>query len=297
MLQIASAVVAGISTGMVYFLAAAGLTMMFGVMGVLNFAVGALVMVGAFLQYSILNGQSSSALEYVGALAIAGLACALLSALSEKFGFRRLYSQGRDSLTGMLLSFGLLILVTGIVPLIWGTSGLLQSLPPSWNGSVTFGGVSVTRYKLVVLIGGIILVGIVFLFLRFSRIGLEMIAVSYDRDVCASMGIAPNRVSMWAFAIGGFLAGAAGALIAPNGAIDPTLGENYLLFAFVAVALGGLGSFPGALVGAIIIGLLDSFLSVYLPSLEPFSLYIAAGAVLIFRPNGLAPISRFISER
>lgn len=297
MAEVIEGIISGIAAGIPYFLAAAGLTLMFGVVGVLNFALGGLFMVGAYLLHSFVGGGTASWYVFILAVLAAGIGCGVLSAGTEQLGFSRLYSQGRESLNGMLLSFGLLLVITGLVPHIWGDADLLQNVPRAWSGRVSVGSVEVTKYEIVILVFGLVIIGAVYAILRRSAFGRNMLAVSYDRGVAEALGISSRFVSLASFALGGFLAGIAGALIAPMGAINSSLGENYLLYAFVAVALGGLGSIPGAFVGAIVIGIVGSMLSLYANSLAPFGLYIAAGAILLIRPNGLAPSQLLNAER
>jgi branched-chain amino acid transport system permease protein len=285
--RIISAIVGGIAEGVPYFLAAAGLTLVFGVLGVLNFAHGAYIMVGAFVLSSVLGGGNPSMPAFIGGLVVAALVASGVGVATERFAFRRTYSEGREALVGLLLSIGLLLLITGLVIPIWGSEDRVQTPPETLQKDFKLFGAPIATYDLFVLGLGVLVAVALYILMRRSRFGRVIVAVSYDRTMANALGISTSAVSMWTFAIGGVLAGLAGAVIGPLGGINSGLANSYLLYAFVAIVIGGLGSVQGALIGSIIIGLIDSFLVAFAPSAEPYSLYIAAAAVLVVRPRGL----------
>jgi branched-chain amino acid transport system permease protein len=292
--RIASAVIDGLAQGVPYFLAASGFTLVFGVLGVLNLAHGAFIMLGSYVLTTVLGGNASSVPMFLIAIVIAALATGAVSAATEKLAFTRIYSEGREALIGLLLSFGLLLLGIGIVTLIWGPGERSQTAPTALNHHVVALKGVVSTYALFLLALGCVTAAGLYLLVRHTKFGKMMLAVSYDRTMASALGISVARVSLGTFAIAGMLAGIAGAVIGPLGAIDTDLANAYLLYAFVAIIIGGLGNIPGALLGSIVIGLVDSFLVTFAPSMEPFSLYLAAGAVLLVRPQGLFPAPTFV---
>jgi branched-chain amino acid transport system permease protein len=287
--RLIAAIIGGIAEGIPYFLASAGLTLVFGVLGVLNFAHGAYIMVGAFLLATVLGGHTPSMLAFIGAVILAGLVAAAVSGATELFAFRRTYAQGREALIGLLLSIGLLLLITGLAIPIWGSQDRVQTPPTILQQHFTLAGAPISNYDLFLLALGLVIAIALYFLLRRSRFGRIIVAVSYDRTMASALGISAPSVSTWTFLIGGFLAGIGGAMIGPLGAINTDLAASYLLFAFVAIVIGGLGSIEGALIGSLFVGLVDSFLATFAPSVEPYSLYIAAAAILLVRPRGLFP--------
>jgi branched-chain amino acid transport system permease protein len=287
--RIITAIIGGVAEGVPYFLASAGLTLVFGVLGVLNFAHGAYIMIGAFVLSSVLGGDTPSMLGFLAAIVVCGLAAGAVSVVTERFAFRRTYSEGREALVGLLLSIGLLLLITGLVTPIWGSQDRVQNPPQTLASHVSIFGSRIATYNIFIIALGALVAIILYLLVRRSRFGRVITAVSYDRPMANALGISTSTISMASFAIGGILAGVAGAVIGPLGAINSGLANSYLLYAFVAIVIGGLGNIQGALLGSIFVGLVDSFLVAFAPSVEPYSLYIAAAAILVLRPRGLFP--------
>lgn len=289
MTQLLAAIISGVAQGVPFFMAAAGLSLVFGVMGILNFAQGGLFMLGAFLLYSFLGGQAVSLPIFLLAVVGAGVAMAVFGAFTERAMFVFTYKAGPHALVGILLSFGLLLALTGLVPAFWGQAALAQPAPKVIGGRIDFLGVVLSQYTVFLIICGAIIVLAMWLFLSKSSFGKTVVAVATDRQMASALGVRVSTVSMMVFAIAGALAGIGGALIAPLASIDVNIGMNYLLFAFVAMTIGGLGSMPGTFIGAMIIGIVDSLFVNYLPELQPFAVYLAAIVVLIFWPRGLFP--------
>lgn len=287
MSTVLATVLAGLAQGVPFFLAAAGLSLILGVMGVLNFAQGGLFMLGAYVVQSVLGGSSPSVLVFILALLVATAAAALLGALSERTLFVTTYSAGPHALIGILVSFGLLLAITGVVPYIWGNASLTQLAPAALSGRVAILGAVVSKYSLFLLACGVVIVFLMYLLLQRSDFGKTMVAVASDRAMASALGVRTWSVSAWVFAIAGGLAGIGGGLIAPLGSINSGVGQSYLILAFVAMVIGGLGSMTGTFVGAMIIGIVDSAFVNYLPDLQPFAAYLAAAAVLLVRPRGI----------
>lgn len=287
MSHVVSIVLSGIGEGVPYFLAAAGLSLIFGVMGILNFALGATTMLGAFFLTTVLGSGQPSIWTFIGGVLLSGALGMLVGIASEAIGFRRTFGMGRNALAGLLLSFGLLLLITGAAPAIWGSSARVQQPPKLLAGATRIWGTALPYYVIFSVVIGAVVAGGLYVLLRRSRFGRVIVAVSHDRVMSSALGISPSKVSMWMFGLAGGLAGLAGAMIAPTGSIDTDLASSYQVFAFVAVVIGGLGSVPGAFIGAMIIGIFDSVLVNYAPTISPFSLYIAAGVIIMLRPHGL----------
>lgn len=285
--QVVSSIVGGIAQGIPYFFAAVGLTLILGVFGILNFAQGAYLMLGTYIMFSVAGSGNYSVFLFIVGILVAGVTGAVTSLLTEVVAFRRIYRLKRESLQGIFISVALLLIIEGLVILIWGLNPLLAGTPAFAQGHITVSGVGITKYDVVLIGVGLVLSVLVFVTLRKTRFGKLIIAVSYDRELVESLGISTQRISMITFCFGGLLAGIGGALIAPLGSLSPDLGADYLLFAFIAIALGGLGSVPGALIGSLLIGIASSVMAQFVGGIAPYSIYIVAAVVLIARPNGL----------
>jgi branched-chain amino acid transport system permease protein len=287
MSDLLAVLISGIAEGVPFFLAAAGLSLIFGVMGVLNFAQGGLFMVGAYALHTILGGAQASVPVFLLAVVGAAVFTAALGGVFERTLFVSTYRAGQHALIGILISFGLLLVLTGVVPYLWGNTGLTQPAPAAFSGRFDFLGAVISKYSVFLLACGAVIVVALYVLLRHTNFGKTIVAVATDRDIAAALGVRTWWVSLSVFAIAGGIAGLGGALIAPFGSIDATIGQSYLLAAFVAMVIGGLGSIPGTFAGAMIIGILDSVMVNYMPTLQPFSMYLAAIVVLVLRPHGL----------
>jgi len=279
------ALIGGIAYGVPLFLVASGLTLVYGVLRVLNFAHGGLLMVGAYLFAWALGGRSVSLWEFVGAIIGAGLVVGLLGILVERGMFSRLYGAGTE--VSLLGSYGLLLFLTGIAPVIWGNAPLTQSLPSALSGRVTIAGAPVSVFEFVEVGTGIAVAAGLFFLLKRTRLGVQATAVAEDREMARALGIRAARVSGLVFVLGCALAGLAGAVVAPTTSVSTDLASSFILTAFAAVIIGGLGSVEGALIAAVGLGIIDSLCVTYLPSVEPYSFYIVLAIMLIVRPQGL----------
>lgn len=287
MSHLLAVLISGIAEGVPFFLAAAGLSLIFGVMGVLNFAQGGLFMLGAYALHTILGGTQTSLPVFLLAVVAAAVCTAVLGGITERTLFVSTYRAGQHALIGILISFGLLLVCTGVVPYLWGAKGLTQPAPAALSGRYQFLGAVISKYSVFLLACGAVIVVLLYVLLRHTNFGKTVVAVATDRDIAGALGVRTWSVSLRVFAIAGGIAGIGGALIAPFGSIDATIGQSYLLYAFVAMVIGGLGSIPGTFAGAMIIGIVDSIMVNYVPFLQPFSIYLAAVALLVLRPRGL----------
>ena len=279
------AIIGGIAYGVPLFLVASGLTLVYGVLRVLNFAHGGLLMIGAYLFAWALGWRTVSVWVFIGGIIGAGVVVGLLGILVERGMFSRLYGAGTE--VSLLGSYGLLLFLTGIAPVIWGNAPLTQSLPSALSGRVTIAGAPVSVFEFVEVGTGIAVAAGLFFLLKRTRLGVQATAVAEDREMARALGIRAARVSGLVFVLGCALAGLAGAVVAPTTSVSTDLASSFILSAFAAVIIGGLGSVEGALIAAVGLGIIDSLCVTYLPSVEPYSFYIVLAIMLIVRPQGL----------
>lgn len=271
----------GLSWGMLLFLISMGLTTVFGVMGVLNFAHGSLFMLGAYFCMQFVRWVGSF---WVG-LALGPPIVAILSVLIERFLLRPLY--GRDVSFQLLLTFGVMLFLDDGVRLIWGAAYHVVNPPDMLSGVVPFFSQTYPVYRLfLVLVGP--LVGIaLWAFFTLTRWGKILRAAAMDRQMAEIVGVRVPVLFTGVFAFGAWLAALGGALAAPHQSIGPAMGERIIIESFIVVVIGGMGSFPGAFAGALILGLLNSFGTTFVPDLQMALPYILLAAVLLTRPRGI----------
>jgi branched-chain amino acid transport system permease protein len=287
--QLLASVVVGVSIGMPIFLIASGLTLTYGVMHVLNFAHGGFFMYGAFLAASVVGARELSVWEYLGVVLLGAAFCGLLALACERLVFRNV----TEHYSGLLVSFALLLFLTGVVEEFWGGNTPRTVRPPrAVVGTVDLFGAQVPVYNLYLIGLGLVIAVLIHLVLRGTWAGRTMRAVAADPQMAAALGIRARRVGIAVFVVGGVLAGIAGVTVAPTVTVDYSLGQAFILQAFVAILVGGLGSVSGALVASVGIGLLDALSTAYLPSVSAYALYIGFGAAMLVRPSGIFPPSR-----
>lgn len=289
----------GLQSGMMLFLMAAGLTLVFGVMGLINLAHGSLYMIGAFACATVAAATGSFALGLAASLAAAALAGALV----EMAVIRRLYA--RDHLDQVLATFALILVFSEGTRWLFGSFPLYLTLPSALSGAVTLpGGLQYPLFRLVIIaVGAGVALGLWGLITR-TRLGIRIRAGEADREMIGALGVDIARLYTIVFALGAALAGLAGALVGAIQSVQVGMGEPVLILAFVVVVIGGIGSIKGALVGALLVGLTDTLGKALLPGLfaqvmEPASantigaslasmlIYILMAGVLIWRPQGL----------
>lgn len=279
---LAEQLINGVSIGSRLFLIAVGLSLIFGIMGVLNFAHGAFYMVGAYITLSATTAVFQS--YWIG-LVSGALVVGLLGAIIE-FGFlRRIYE--RELLDQLLLTFAFILIITDLVRHIWGTSTHSMSPPQSLSGSVDLGIANVTSFRLFVIVFSLVAVGVIWYGLMNTYQGKLIRAASSDREMAELLGTNVPRLYTGVFFVGSALAGIGGALAAPLQAVSTSLGDAIIIDAFVVVVIGGLGSFPGAFIGAMLIGLLRSYGIMLFNGADLLLPFVAMILVLIFRPEGL----------
>ena len=289
----------GLQLGVMLFLMSAGLTLIFGVMGLINLAHGSLYMVGAFAAAAVAGATGSFLLGLAAALAAAAAAGALV----EVTVIRRLYD--RDHLDQVLATFALILIFSEGTRWLFGSFPLFLDVPEALRGpaSLPFG-IEYSRYRLAIILAGLAVAAGLFLLIAKTRIGIRIRAGEADREMIAALGVDISRLYTLVFALGAALAGLAGALVGAIQSVQVGMGEPVLILAFVVIVIGGIGSIRGAFVASILVGLTDTMGRFLLPMafgafLEPSSanligtavasmaIYILMAAVLIFRPTGL----------
>lgn len=271
----------GISWGMVLFLLASGISLIWGVMGILNLAHGALYMVGAYVGWSL---AMQSGWNFWLAVLMGGLTSAFLGLIMERVFFRHLYQQVTEQ---VLLTFGFIYIFTNASIWIWKADYRAPFTAPILVGSINIGDLTYPIARVtVIFIGLLIALGLWWLQDK-TRIGAIVRAGMDDKEMTTALGINVALVSTIVFFLGSFIAGFAGVIGAQLLGVNPTLGIEVLLLSMVVIVVGGLGSVQGALLGGILIGSVDAFGKAMFPELAMFFIYLAMIVVLVFRPRGL----------
>jgi branched-chain amino acid transport system permease protein len=271
----------GLTLGGVYCLVALGLTLVYGILHVPNFAHGAFYMAGAYVAFFLVTRLG---LGYWAALAGAAAAVALISVLSERLVFHPL--RNAPYLHHMIASIGILLFLESGAQAIWGADFHRMDTP--YNGILSFGGVILPAQRLLIIGAAFLLVALLQLFLKKTVTGATIVALAQNREGAALVGIDANRVAMLTFAIAGALAGMAAVLYAPINLVYTSMGHLVITKAFVIIVLGGMGSVPGAIVGGLIIGFAEAFGAFYISTdykdIIAFALLVL---ILSLRPQGL----------
>jgi branched-subunit amino acid ABC-type transport system permease component len=282
----------GLTAAMFLFLIASGLSLIFGILRILNFAHGSFYMIGAYLAWQLVHvlGPASGSFWF-GVLASA-LAVALLGAVLERFLLRKLYE--REELYQLLLTYAVVLVFADATKMIWGTQQLSVSRPPVLSGSLTLFGAIIPYYNLFIMLLGPALAFTIWLVLHRTHIGRMIRAAALDREMLGALGGNVGRIYTSAFAAGSFLAGLAGALVTPIKTVVPGMDVEIIVEAFIVIVIGGLGSLWGTFIGALIYGQFLSFGILIFPRFSVFSVYALMAIILIIRPWGLfgRPLSR-----
>lgn len=277
-----AALLSSIDIALLLFMIAIGLNLIFGVLNIVNFAHGALYMVGAYLGYTFI---SILGMPFVVALIVAPLLCAVLAVIIERVALRYIYD--RDITDSLLLTFALMLIINESVRLIWGTNIHVVDPPAVLQGTFSFAGIKYPVYSVFVIFSGIVfLAGLWFLFNR-TRVGKTIRAAAIDYEMSQLVCINTKLVITSVFAFGAWLAAVGGVIATPMRAIDPGMGDKIIIESFVIVVIGGLGNFTGTLLGAIVLGLIYGFGGTFLPELNQLLPYLGMALVLLFKPTGL----------
>jgi len=270
----------GIALGAVYALLALGLSLIFGMLTVVNFAHGAFFMVGAFLGVYFLGLTGN----FWFSLLLTPLAVGAVGLVAERFLVRPLYGRGIDY--PLLLTFGLSYVMIEAMRVAFGIEGVATSTPPELRGAVNLGFGHFPLYRLF-LIGATALVVIgLWLFIEKTRFGLIIRAGSRDPEIVRVLGIDISRVWLLVFGIGTAIAGLSGVLAAPTRAVNPEMGISVLAESFVVTVVGGMGSLPGAVVAGLLVGVVFSMTSLFAPDLAELSIFVLMAVVLLIKPQG-----------
>ncbi len=291
----------GVQLGMLLFLVAAGLTLIFGIMDLVNLAHGSLYMLGAYFAATFAALTDSFLLG-----AVLGLLATLVVGMAvEVIAMRRLY--GRDHLDHVLGTFGLLLFFNELVRLIWGPAGMTLSLPPALLTAVELlPGVYYPLYRAVIIAVALIVAVSLYVLIMRTRVGMLIRAGASNREMVSALGINIKLLYTFVFGLGAALAGLAGLMQAPILTVQIGMGENILILAFVVIIIGGIGSIRGAFVASIFAGLVDTLGRAFLPdllrlflssaaastaapALSSMLIYVLMAAVLVLRPGGLFP--------
>jgi len=270
---------------MFLFLVSVGMSLIFGVTRIVNLAHGAFYMVGAYLMVTLVEILPAGAFGFWVALLVAPLGVAALGGLVETALLRRIYH--RDPLMQLIMTFGLILVIGTLVLLVWGPDNKSVSRPEALAGSVRIFGQPFPSYYLLVLgLAPAVAVGLWLIFYR-TRWGMLIRAATVDREMLGALGVDVAALYTQVFVFGSWLAGVAGALSAPTVAVALGMDGDVLTTAFVVVVIGGLGSFAGSFVSALLVGLLQSFGILIFPAISIVLLFALMAAVLIVRPWGL----------
>jgi branched-chain amino acid transport system permease protein len=271
----------GLSSGFLLFLAASGLTLIFGGLGILNFAHGSFYMLGAYAMFFLIDITG----QFWLALLFAPLVVAIFGAVVELLVIRRIYDH--DHIFQLLLTFALVLVIDNAVRIVWGTDFRSVTTPPSLSATIDVLGRSIPVYNLFIIVAGAAVGVALWLGFKRTRFGKIIRASAEDREMVQMLGINVPVVFTLVFLGGTALAGLGGALTTPVTSIAPSMGESIIIESFIVVIIGGMGSYFGAFVGAIMIGLLNAAAFIYIPQLQPIIPFLLAGTILFVRPNGL----------
>ena len=290
----------GVQFGLMLFLMSAGLTLVFGVMGLINLAHGSLYMIGAFLCAAVAGMTGNFWLGLMAGIAAAAAAGALI----EMVVIRRLYA--RDHLDQVLATFALILILSEGVRMIFGPFPLYLNVPDALRGTVRLGIVDYSLYRLALIGFGLAVAVGLWVLIAKTRLGIRIRAGESDREMIAALGVNIRALYTIVFALGAALAGLAGALVGAIQSVQVGMGEPVLILAFVVIVIGGIGSIKGAMVGALLVGVIDTMGRFLLPrvfatfmdtsqamgvgaALASMLIYLLMALVLIFRPKGLFP--------
>ena len=278
-------VMSGLSVGMFLFLVSVGMSLIFGVTRIVNLAHGSFYMVGAYLMVTLVEVLPERWWAFWLALFLAPLGVAVLGGLVEMGLLRRIYH--RDPLMQLILTFGLILVIGTLVLLLWGPDNKSVQRPESLAGSVTlFGQLFPSYYMLVLGLAPLVAIGMWLVFYR-TRWGMLIRAATVDREMLGALGVNVAALYTQVFVFGSWLAGLGGALAAPTVAVALGMDSDVLTNAFVVVVIGGLGSFAGSFISAVLVGLLQSFGILIFPAISIVLLFALMAIVLIVRPWGL----------
>ncbi len=291
----------GLQFGVMLFLIAAGLTLVFGIMDLVNLSHGSLVMVGAYLATTLIEWTGSFILGILLALP----STFLVGVAVEIVVLRTLYE--RDHLDQVLATFGLILFFNELIRIVWGPASLYSGLPVSISGHVEIlPGVPYPAFRLLIILVGLLVALLIYFIVARTKLGMLIRAGASNREMAGALGVNIRMLFTLVFGLGASFAGLAGMMLGPLTSVEPGMGEPLLILAFVVIIIGGIGSIRGAFIAAVIVGLVDTLGRVFLPmllrslvaestadtvgpALASMLIYILMAGILVFRPRGLFP--------
>ncbi|WML31251.1 branched-chain amino acid ABC transporter permease [Neobacillus sp. OS1-32] len=274
----------GLALGMLYALTASGLSLIFGFMGVINFAHGAIYMLGAYLALSLIGTFEN----FWIALIIVPILVGILGVIIERLLLSKIAK--RDPLHSILLTFGLALLMENIVRMIWGTSNYTFAAPESLQGIIHVAGQPYPLYRVFVIVFSIVVCGLIYFILYRTRIGIRIRAGMEDSGMASALGLNTMFLGMLVFASGCALAAIAGIVSGPFLSLSPNMGSTIIISAFIVIVIGGMGNFSGAVLSAIVVGFVESLGSIFIPQFATVFVYLLMIIVLITNREGISAV-------
>lgn len=277
----------GLASGMAFFLVAAGLTWVFGILKILNLAHGAFFMLGAYIAYTLGGVAPSSVWSFIGISLVAAAGIGFLGFVTDKLVLSRL--RNVDYHYVLIATFGLMLFCEGVAKAIWGTDYFAVMPPPEVDFAVKIGTSYISAYTLFVIGIGLAIFVVLEIVMHRMWAGKIMRAVANDPWMAGTMGINVPMVLMFSVVASFALAGFAGGILVPNQTLSVHVGSAFVLYAFIAVVIGGLGSIRGTFIACILLGLVESANATFMPQYGGIAVYIVLALFLIWRPSGLFP--------
>lgn len=271
----------GLATGMLIFLLAAGLTLIFGLMDVLNFAHGALFLWGAYAGIWVYTNSGSFLVGIIAAI----ITCCILGYLLERFIVKPVYG---NHIQQILITLGAMLVLSELVKVVWGPN-IIHARAPEWlRGSWEIGDVFLIKYRIFIIFVGLLVFGSLLFLLNRTKLGLVVRAGVMDKEMVQALGINIRKVFLFVFILGAGMAGLGGMLFGPySGVIYAEIGLEYGILAFIVVVIGGMGSVLGSMIAALLVGLLGSYAAYFLPEIALAVNFLLMLAILIFKPSGI----------
>ncbi|MES2990160.1 MAG: ABC transporter permease [Pseudomonadota bacterium] len=273
--------------GMAIFLVAAGLTLIFGLLRLLNMAQGGFFMIGAYTAYSVMGRDVQSLGRFLLGVVAGGVVVALLGLITDRLVLRRL--RNVDPHYVLIATFAMMMVCTGVTKLVWGVDFFAVNPPPGLDQPLSLLGMYFSTYQLFVIGAGVAVYGVLEIAIHRLWFGKLMQALAADPWMSGVMGLNVSLGVAISVMVSFLLAGLAGGLLLPNQSLSTGLGDSYLMYAFFAVIIGGLGNIRGAFIGSIVLGLVQSLNTVLLPALPGIAVYVVLAGFLLWKPNGLFP--------
>jgi branched-subunit amino acid ABC-type transport system permease component len=283
--QIVTALINGLSEGMAIFLVAAGLTLIFGIMRILNFAHGGFFMIGAYVAATLIGSATLSIAGWIGIAIGAGLAIAAVGLVVDRLVLQRLRQVHEAYM--LIATFAVLLLCQGATKLIWGVQIRSIDPPEGLDGALFLGGIVVPSLSLAIIAAGILVYAVMDLAIRCTSIGRLLMAIAHDPWMAQNLGLNVPRIFTLVVVGAFFLAGFAGGILLPNQSLSPGLAGSVILQAFICIIIGGVGNIRGAFIGAVLVGLVDAGGNTLMPNYPGLLIYFAMIVFLLFRPQGL----------